>query len=100
MATANPTVKKPQNTLVRPFSAFLQRFHLLLFFVFIVACLAAAVVLINKTLTETPEAPYSSPISAGSIDQATLQRIQSLHTSDQPPAAPALPPGRINPFAE
>jgi hypothetical protein len=93
-------IKKPQNSLIRPFVAFLRRFHLLLFFVFVVACLSAAVVLINKTLTETPEAPYSSPITAGSIDQATLERLDSLHPSSEPSPPPALPPGRINPFAE
>lgn len=99
MATST-RIKKSQNSLVKPFAAFLQRFHLLLFFIFIIGCLSAAIVLINKTLTETPEQPYVSPISAGTIDQATLERIQSLQPSSQPVQAPALPEGRVNPFAE
>ena len=100
MATDIPTVKKPQNSLVRPLTSFLQRFHLLLFFIFVVGCLATAVVLLNKTLIESAEEPGTSSIDAGSIDQATLERIQSLHTSNQPSPPPALPAGRVNPFSE
>jgi hypothetical protein len=46
------------------------------------------------------DSSYTSPIGAGTIDQATLQRIKALHTSDE--AAPAIVtlPGRINPFSE
>lgn len=100
MATPSIRIKKSQNSLVKPFVAFLQRFHLLLFFVFIIACLSVAIILINKTLTEAPEQPYVSPINAGRIDEATLERIQSLQPSSQPVQPPALPEGRINPFAE
>lgn len=100
MVTKKATIKKPQNSLLKPFVAFLRRFHLILFFILIVACLAAAIILINQTLTEGPDGDYTSSINAGTIDQATLERIQSLHTSGQPSAAPALPQGRINPFAE
>jgi hypothetical protein len=94
------TAKKPQNSLLKPLGAFFRRFHFLLFFIVIVGCLAAAVLLINKTLSESPDEPYTSTISAGSIDQATLERIQSLHASNKPSGAPKLPEGRINPFGE
>ena len=100
MATEIPIVKKPQNSLVRPLTAFLQRFHLLLFFIFVVGCLSTAVVLLNKTLIESSEEPGTSSINAGSIDQATLERIQSLHSSSEPSPAPAMPAGRVNPFSE
>ncbi|MGV9001464.1 MAG: hypothetical protein ACOH18_00700 [Candidatus Saccharimonadaceae bacterium] len=100
MATTKILVKKPRNSLSRLLIAFLQRFHLLLFFIFIVGCLSAAIILINKTLTESTDQTYRSSINAGTIDQATLERIQSLHPSSQPSATPALPVGRINPFAE
>jgi hypothetical protein len=77
-----------------------KRFHLIIFFIFIVAFLSVAVVLINQILTgENTENPYTSPISAGSIDGSTLTQVQSLHTSDSA-ATPPLPEGRINPFAE
>ncbi len=92
--------KKQQGALVKSFGSFLRRFHLLLFFVLIVGCLSAAVILINNTLTENSDQTYTSTINAGTIDQATLQRVQSLHPSGQPSTAPTLPPGRINPFAE
>ena len=93
-------IKKQQSALVRPLGTFFRRFHLLIFFVFIVGCLAASVLLLNKTLTDTSSKEYTSTISSGTIDQATLERIQSLHTSNEPTAAPALPEGRTNPFAE
>ena len=78
-----------------------KRFHLTIFFVFIVGCLVGTVVMVNKILTESSGASdYQSSIGAGSIDAATLTRIQSLHTSDQQTPTPAVPGGRINPFAE
>lgn len=95
-----PRIKKSQSSLTRPFSTFIRRFHLLIFFVAIVACLSVAIVLLNETLTESSDETYTSSINAGSIDQATLQKIQSLHPSSQPSAAPSLPPGRVNPFSE
>jgi len=97
---AKTTIKKSQNSLLKPFGTFFRRFHLLLFFILIVGCLSAAVLLINQTLTESTDETYTSSINAGTIDQATLERIQSLHTSSQPSPAPALPAGRVNPFAE
>lgn len=100
MASNTTRIKKPQNSLMRPLMAFLRRFHLLLFFVVIVGFLSAAIILINKTLTEDPSEAYTSPISAGTIDRATLERIQTLQPSSQPGQAPTLPEGRINPFAE
>lgn len=91
---------KSQATFLKPFGVFVRRFHLLIFFVIIVGCLAVAIALINQTLIEPATDTYTSNINAGSIDQATLERIQSLHTSNQPSSAPTLPSGRINPFAE
>lgn len=100
MATEKIVIKKTRSSFSRLLIAFLKRFHLLLFFIFIAGCLSAAIILINKTLTESTDAEYQSSINAGTIDQATLERIQSLHPSSQPSATPALPPGRVNPFAE
>ena len=97
---ATTKVKKSQSSLTRPISIFFRRFHLLLFFVLIVGIVAAAVLFINNALTEPSQEEYTSSINAGSIDQATLERIQSLHSSSQPISAPELPEGRINPFAE
>jgi hypothetical protein len=95
-----PRIKKPQSSLVRPLAAFIRQFHLLIFFVAVVACLSVAVILINQTLTESTDETYTSPINAGSIDQTTLKRIEPYHTSDEPSPTPALPSGRTNPFSE
>lgn len=97
---AKVTIKKQHGTLPKMTIAFLRRFHLLLFFVVVVSLLAAAVILINKTLTDTSSQDYTSTIDAGTIDQATLERIQSLHTSDQPSDSQLPTSGRVNPFAE
>lgn len=73
----------------------------MLFFIFIVGCLAGAVIMVNKILIDSSDTTgYTSAISAGSIDETTLQRIQSLHTSNQDIALPPLPEGRVNAFSE
>ena len=93
--------KNTSNILTKTFAKLFKRFHLMLFFLFIVGCLATAVILINRILTESSDTTgYTSGISAGSIDQATLNRIQSLHTSNQQVELPATPSGRTNPFSE
>lgn len=77
------------------------RFHMTLFIVFIVGGLGIAVLFLNNILSMPPAADgYTSPIDAGSIDQATLERIRELHTSAETIPALALPTGRTNPFGE
>jgi len=93
-------IKKQQSALLRPLGIFFRRFHLLIFFVFIVGCLAASVLLLNKTLNEASAEESTSTINSGTIDQATLERIQTLQPSTQSTPPPALPEGRTNPFAE
>ena len=84
-----------------PIKKLSKRFHLTLFFVFNVACLVIAVLLINNTLKENADDPtYTSSISAGNIDEVTLTRLNSLHTSTQGSPDPILPAGRINPIGE
>lgn len=89
-------------TLFKPFTLLFRKFHLTLFIVFIAACLAGAVLLISDTLNNlsTADQGYTSSIGAGSIDQATLDRIKELHTSDEEVPASVLPQGRTNPFGE
>ncbi len=84
-----------------PIGTLFRRFHLTIFILFIVTCLAAAVLLLTNILNEASvTGDYESPISAGTIDEETLQRINSLHSSNGtlPPVQPAA--GRINPFGE
>lgn len=89
------------SSLFKPIGRLIARFHLTLFIVFIVGGLSVAVVFLNRILSDTSGADtYTSPISSGSIDQATLERIKELHTSDDPIPAAKPPQGRINPFSE
>ncbi len=93
--------KSPVHFLLKPFGTAFKRFHLTIFFIFITACLAAAVILVNNILTATPtDTEYTSSISAGTIDQATLEHIQALHTSDEQVNLAEPAPGRVNPFNE
>ncbi len=92
-------IKKSQGTFTKLIASFLRRFHLLLFFILVVGCLSAGIILINRTLIDSSSQQYTPTINAGSIDQVTLERIQSLHTSNAPANTP-LPSGRINPFSE
>jgi len=89
------------SSLFKPLGNIFRRFHMTIFIVFIVAGLAYAVLSFSMLLGESStDSSYVSPITAGTIDQATLDRIKALHTSDT--ATPALvpTPGRINPFSE
>ena len=97
-----PKVKKSSSVdIFKPFRKLVKRFHLTLFFIFVASGLAGAVLLINNTLKDSSsDADYTSSINAGSIDQVTLTRLNSLHTSAEGTAAPALPAGRVNPVNE
>lgn len=87
--------------LFKPLGRLVGRFQITLFIVLVVAGLGGAVLFLNSILTNTSNADgYISPVGAGSIDQATLERLKELHTSDQGAPAPVLPAGRTNPFGE
>lgn len=87
--------------ILKPIKKLTRRFHLTFFLVFIVAGLSGAILLINNTLEDSSTDPsYTSPINAGSIDQATLTRLNALHTSAEGSVAPVLPAGRVNPVNE
>lgn len=88
-------------SIFKPIAFILGRYQVTLFFLFVMAGLIAAVLLLNSIITDSAlGGDYTSPIRAGSIDQATLDRIQSLHTSSETAAPESRPSGRINPFAE
>lgn len=89
-----------KNILSKSLGTLFKRFHMIIFFVFMIAILSVVVILINQILTANPsDTTYTSSIQAGSIDETTLNRVQSLHTSDST-ATPALSSTRINPFGE
>jgi hypothetical protein len=90
------------HSLTKPFALLFQKFHFTLFIVLVVAGLGGAVLLLNSMLTNLSKVDegYTSSIDAGTIDQATLDRIKELHTSNGVIPADNLPSGRINPFGE
>jgi hypothetical protein len=90
------------HSLFKPFALLFQKFHFTLFIVLVVAGLGGAVLLLNSMLANLSKVDegYTSSIGAGTIDQATLDRIKELHTSSETIPADDFPSGRINPFGE
>jgi hypothetical protein len=85
----------------KPLSTLLHKYHLTLFILCIVGCLVGAVLLLTNMLDEASNpTDYTSPISAGSIDQATLDRIDALHTSSGQLPQPLPATTRTSPFSE
>lgn len=94
-------MKKINLPSIKFLGSFIGRFQVTLFIVFIATCLAVAVTVLNTILNESSTADgYTSPTDAGTIDQATLDRIKALHTSKENFPKYTPPSGRINPFAE
>lgn len=89
-------------TLLRPFKALVTRFHLTLLIVVLVIGVGAAVILLTEVVNNSSTGEgYVSPVSAGTIDRATLERVNELHTSSEPFTQYEAAPGtRVNPFAE
>jgi len=97
----NANIHLDLKKLFKPVGSLFRRFHLTLFIVFITAGLSYAVYTFTNLLNESSiDSSYVSPHDAGTIDQATLDRIKALHTSDEPIPASTLPAGRVNPFSE
>lgn len=104
--------KKEASSLLKPIGKIFKKFHLLIFFVFIIACLSIAVITTNAIVTGEDTAsksilgPNSGTATPGtgtsstSIDSATLQRIQSLKPSTEPSTYTPPQDIRNNPFAE
>lgn len=93
--------KSSHISLLSPIAFIISRYQITLFFLFVMAGLIASVILLNTIITDTTASEdYTSPISAGTIDQATLDRLQALHTSQNASTPDSRPSGRINPFTE
>lgn len=89
-------------TFLRPLKAIITRFHLTLLIVVLVSGVGVAVLLLTGVVNDsTTGEGYVSPISAGTIDRATLERVNELHTSSEPFTQLETDPAvRSNPFAE
>jgi len=91
-------------TIAKAFSHFLHRYHVVLFSVFALGGLAVAVFLLNNTLIA---AANTTPSTATGVDfdQGTLQKVKTMHTSEQVTSETADTSGlkldqpRINPLS-
>jgi hypothetical protein len=82
-------------------SHFIGRTHLTIFIILVVAGLAAAVLTMTTILNESSS--VSSPGTSGDVstgDQATINRLNQLHTSAEGTPELSQPGGRANPFGE
>lgn len=93
--------KKSNLNILAKLRLLLTRIRISLFIVVVVAGLLVAVVILSDMLEKASDTSgYTSPLKIQEIDQATMDRIQTLHNSNESFADPAIPSGRINPFAE
>ena len=82
-------------------SNFLNRFHLVLFIVVVMLSLSVAVILLYSIVGKASGAESTALNGNGNaFDQATIDRIEQLKTSDQPSTPLDFSKGRINPFNE
>jgi hypothetical protein len=78
--------------------AFLHRFHVMIFVIIVLGGLAVVILLLNNVVIRSGQKDgYTSDISTGSFDQATIKKIQDLQNRSQSPIPSS---GRINPFVE
>ncbi len=88
---------------LKPVGRFFQRFHLTIFIVVIVGGLAYAVVSLYNVLSDASSIPaQTTAVTATptSFNQATIDRLKQMYTSDNAPSSITLPAGRINPLGE
>lgn len=82
-------------------TAGLHRFHMVIFIVTVVAGLAAAILLLNEiVLKASSSANITQTSPKSSFDQATIDRIKQLKTSNEPGEPLDFSKGRISPFSE
>lgn len=86
------------SSLTNSIVAFFQRYHFLMFFVFIVGSLCVGVIMLYSTIQLSDEANgYTSQGADTSFDQTTIDRLRDLKQSTQ--ETEKLPvSGRVSPF--
>lgn len=88
--------------LTNPVEKFMIRYNFV-----ILVVVAAAVLSVSVYLSYTAYLSASTPSDASAasqiptvFDKATSDKIDKLHTSDDPNISTTQPPGRISPFSE
>lgn len=80
---------------------FLKRFHAVIFVVIVFGGLSIVVLLLhNVVITSSESGDYKSISNNANFDQATIDRIKKLRTSDEADSQIDLSRGRTNPFVE
>lgn len=90
------------SNIFRPIGTAFKKYNLTIFIVVLVGGLGTAVLLLNNALQKASQTDGSTSTNAAnaSFDQATITRVNQLHTSDVAPTDYTPPSGRINPFSE
>lgn len=85
----------------RPIVVVFKKYSLTIFIVVLVGGLTTAVIILNNALQKSYETSgYTTSTDVTTFDQATINRVNQLHTSSGPATGYTAPAGRINPFSE
>lgn len=84
-------------TISNKISSFFDRYHFIIFFIFIGSGLIAAVAIINGSVLSPQDDGYVSQINGTGFDQETMQRLRSLKTTGETVEKLEFS-GRITPF--
>lgn len=94
-----------KNTNKTPYSkSFIRtigRYQLTFFFVIVIVGLSGAVITLNQIVEHASDTDgYKSSLDASNFDQATIDRVKQLRSSNETPVSFSPPAGRVSPFAE
>jgi hypothetical protein len=91
---------------LNPITDFLKRYSLIIFIIIVGAGLAACVIILSdalasqKSIVSNSNSNNNINNASTSFDQSTINRLDTLTTSDANPVDQILPSGRVNPFTE
>lgn len=89
------------DTIKAGLAAFFGRFHLVLYVIFVVGGLAVAVFLIYQIILQATDVSTVDTQPASTFDQATIEKLESLHSSSENIQPLNLPENqRVNPFVD
>jgi len=83
-------------------TAFMHRFHVLIFVLVALGGLIAAILILNSIVASSSSSSdgYTATQNSAAFDQVTIKRIEDLKTRDQTSDQLDLSKGRSNPFVE
>lgn len=78
-------------------ATFFGRYHFIIFFVFLISSLGAAILIINSTVLSEQNDGYTSNINSTGFDQATINKLRDLRNPNEE-TKKIETSGRYNPF--